>query len=259
MILRRLSQSLKAQNWTAIWIEFVLLVSGVFLGIQVSNWNQERATQKQAAEFTRRLKEDLRAEAWRFNAVELYYPDVLANAERTLAALEGKSALSNEALLIAAYRATQYGDFVQSHATYDELRSTGNVGLITDPELSKMAAEVYSTPLYENLKNEGINSPYRVAFRMRVPPDVQAAIGSKCGDRISAVNDYEGIKNPLDYPCTPDLSQKDIDSAAASLRSDATLVPLLRLRITNIRSAASLTILSDEVLARMHAESKEKP
>ena len=43
MILRRLSQSLKDQNWTAIWIEFLLLVTGVFLGIQVSNWNEARA------------------------------------------------------------------------------------------------------------------------------------------------------------------------------------------------------------------------
>ncbi len=37
MILRRFSQSLKEQNWTAIGIEFVLLVLGVFLGIQVAN------------------------------------------------------------------------------------------------------------------------------------------------------------------------------------------------------------------------------
>ena len=43
MLLRRLSQSLKEQNWTAISIEFVLLVAGVFLGIQVANWNEERA------------------------------------------------------------------------------------------------------------------------------------------------------------------------------------------------------------------------
>ncbi len=42
MILRRLSQSLKEQNWTAIAIEFVLLIAGVFLGIQVANWNAER-------------------------------------------------------------------------------------------------------------------------------------------------------------------------------------------------------------------------
>jgi hypothetical protein len=43
VILGRLSKSLKDQNWTAIWIEFILLVAGVFLGIQVSNWNAARA------------------------------------------------------------------------------------------------------------------------------------------------------------------------------------------------------------------------
>lgn len=42
MILRRLVENLNQQNWTAIAIEFVLLVLGVFLGIQVSNWNAER-------------------------------------------------------------------------------------------------------------------------------------------------------------------------------------------------------------------------
>ena len=66
MILRRLTQSLKAQNWTAIWIEFVLLVLGVFLGIQVSNWNATRIEQQKSAEFTQRLKSDLRVEAWNY-------------------------------------------------------------------------------------------------------------------------------------------------------------------------------------------------
>ena len=43
MIMRRLAQSLKEQNWTAICVEFVLLVLGVFLGIQAANWNGQRA------------------------------------------------------------------------------------------------------------------------------------------------------------------------------------------------------------------------
>lgn len=42
MILRRFSQSLQQQNWAAIVIEFILLVAGVFLGIQVANWNAAR-------------------------------------------------------------------------------------------------------------------------------------------------------------------------------------------------------------------------
>lgn len=55
MILRRFSESLKQQNWTAIWIEFVLLVSGVFLGIQVANWNEERNERRAEHQLIERL------------------------------------------------------------------------------------------------------------------------------------------------------------------------------------------------------------
>ena len=62
MILRRFAKALTQQNWAAIAIEFVLLVLGVFLGIQVANWNAERDTRQKSAIFTERLKTDLRGE-----------------------------------------------------------------------------------------------------------------------------------------------------------------------------------------------------
>lgn len=258
MILRRLAQSLKAQNWTAIWIEFILLVAGVFLGIQVSNWNQERETNKKAEVFTQRLRDDLRVEVWRFEALNLYYKDVVANIEKTLDALEGRATLSNEALLIAAYRATQYSEFLQYRATYDELTSTGNIGLIRDPALRRMATETYGTSLYQNVKNEGINSPYRVEFRMRVPSAVQSALASNCGDRPSRVNDYASIQKPLDYPCSTGLPQQLVDSVVADLRANAALVPLLRLRRANVYSATSTTVMSAEVERDLQALSGDE-
>jgi len=259
VILRRLSQSLKEQNWTAIWIEFVLLVAGVFLGIQVSNWNEQRLTEKKAGMFTERLRDDLRVEVWRYSAINLYYDDVLSNARKALAALEGSAPLSNEALLIAAYRATQYAEYVQYRATYDELTSTGNMGLVTDLSLRKMATEIYSTALYKNIKDEGIDSRYRVSFRMLVPIDVQEAIAAKCGDSSSDIGDYEGIKNPLNYDCTTGLTQQEIDNAAATLRADPRLAPLLRLRIANINSAISTKVMSQDVLNSLMAPSGTKP
>jgi hypothetical protein len=42
MILRRLTQHVKNQNWTAIALEFLIVVLGVFLGLQASNWNETR-------------------------------------------------------------------------------------------------------------------------------------------------------------------------------------------------------------------------
>ena len=64
MILRRVATALREQNWSTITIEFLLLVVGVFLGIQAANWNQARVTQQRAAEFTERLRADLLGEAW---------------------------------------------------------------------------------------------------------------------------------------------------------------------------------------------------
>lgn len=44
MILRRVITHVREQNWTAIGIDFVIVVTGVFIGIQVSNWNASTAT-----------------------------------------------------------------------------------------------------------------------------------------------------------------------------------------------------------------------
>jgi hypothetical protein len=62
MILRRLARNLREQNWTAIGIEFVLLVLGVFLGIQVSNWNTALADRRVAASYVAAIADDVRAD-----------------------------------------------------------------------------------------------------------------------------------------------------------------------------------------------------
>ena len=44
MLLRRIIEHVKAQNWFAVGIDFVIVVVGVFIGIQVANWNDARFT-----------------------------------------------------------------------------------------------------------------------------------------------------------------------------------------------------------------------
>ena len=257
MILRRLSQSLKEQNWTAIFIEFILLVTGVFLGIQVSNWNQQRVTSNQAQVFIERLREDLRVEAWNYMALKSYYENVLFNAEQTLSALEGKSDISNEALIINAYRASQFGEVVRHRETYDELTATGNMGLIEDRLLRKTATEIYNGKSTENLKNEGINSRYRIAFRMGVPIEIQDAIAKRCGDRDVAIGDYKNLGTILNYDCETGLPKSEIDLAASVLRSDPSFIPMLRLRIADVRSQLATVdlSLSQDVKASLQATS----
>jgi len=59
MILRRLSQSLKEQNWAAITIEFVLLVAGVFLGIQAQQWHMDWEELRLERVYLERIQRDI--------------------------------------------------------------------------------------------------------------------------------------------------------------------------------------------------------
>ena len=62
MILRRIIQHVQDQNWTAVAIDFVIVVVGVFIGIQVSNWNQARVDRDLADRYLAQLSEDLRSD-----------------------------------------------------------------------------------------------------------------------------------------------------------------------------------------------------
>ncbi len=260
MILRRLSQSLKTQNWTAIWIEFILLVAGVFLGIQVSNWNADRANQKLATILTERLRTDLKIEAWSYEFQIQYYQEVLSNAEKTLDTLEGRNEQSNEQLLVSAYRATQYNLPSRRRGTYDEMTSTGTISLVTDQPLRLAAALVYTNPILDTGNNEALGSRYRAAFRMYVPTNVQNAIADQCGDKFVTIGNFNELKGSIDYPCSSKLTQSDIDNAANILRTDASIVPLLRFRIADIKTIISnWTITNQDSRNSLKAIVGDKP
>ena len=39
MLLRSITKHVSDQNWFAVFIDFLIVVVGVFIGIQVANWN----------------------------------------------------------------------------------------------------------------------------------------------------------------------------------------------------------------------------
>ena len=239
MILRRLATSLKEQNWTAIAIEFVLLVLGVFLGIQVGNWNQERELRAKADTFSARLREDLRRELWFERALIEYSRQVRRNAELTLAALYGREPSTDEQFLVSAYRATQYMYANQHRATFDELVSTGSMDLITDSALRGIANATFMNPLIDKIRDRSIDSEYRKLFRESVSFEVQNALTARCGDRPPRAYDYAALAHMLDYPCTLGLPEAAIRDAAAALRAQPRLVPALQLRHADIGTAIS--------------------
>lgn len=60
MLLRRITKHVKDQNWFAVSIDFAIVVVGVFVGLQVSNWNADMAQQSRGDKIKVRLAAEFR-------------------------------------------------------------------------------------------------------------------------------------------------------------------------------------------------------
>lgn len=260
MILRRVITHFRKQEWTAIALDFLIVVVGVFVGIQVSNWNAARLESKESIVFTERLRHDLRQEAWNYVFLIEYSGTVRANAERVVDALTGEQELSDEALLIDAYRATQFQRRLHRQSTLDELTSTGEIGLIRDDRLRETAIRMFSTGIFDRTATQGSGSRYREAFRMTIPNKVQRALRDNCGDRYVAPGDPEAVAGSLDYECATGLGADAIAEAAEALRTHDGLVPMLRLRIADIETqVADLRSNHRDILEVLAADTGDGP
>ncbi len=237
MLLRSLSENLKAQNWAAVSIELLVVTVGVFIGIQVSNWNENRLTIDRASVLTERLLSDLRLESRHIIATYHYHEDVLANAKRVLKVLTGEKSASNSDLLIWAYRATQYSLSSERRSNYEELVATGGIGLITDKEVQEVASNYFNSPVLDYIRKSGVESKYRSLLRETMPVGVHRKIRLACGDGArKRLDEFDDIQpgELMDFECFPDFTQVEVDAAAAALRENYSLVPALRLRIATM-------------------------
>lgn len=237
MITRRITQHIQAHNWFAVGIDLLVVILGVFIGMQVQDWNAARQTHARAQEFGARLVSDLQVEAWGYEYLVEYNEDVLANAARGLEALAGKETLTDEQFVVAVYRATQYKYTERRRATFDELVSTGAISLIADTKLRQTAISVFTNPLLDVISQEGKDSAVRKVFRETVSADVQHALLNRCGDSFVEPGNFAGIVHSLDYACSLDVPAASVEAAARELRSHPALLPALKLRFADVETA----------------------
>ena len=59
MFLRRIIEHVTTQNWTAIVLDFIIVVAGVFVGLQAQEWSVERQNQQRLERIVAALKADM--------------------------------------------------------------------------------------------------------------------------------------------------------------------------------------------------------
>jgi hypothetical protein len=140
MLLRRVTQHVRNQNWFAVFIDFLIVVVGVFIGIQVANWNAERKDRKLENQYLSRLHIEItqnisenadNLQMWQDRQIFLAEAAAYFNGERQVSELTDDHCE-------AISRSHLYSGVIALPTTINELISTGQLALITDEEIRKV-------------------------------------------------------------------------------------------------------------------------
>ena len=250
MLLRRVIEHVRKQEWTAIAIDFVIVVVGVFVGIQAANWNEARANEARARGYLERIRADLGADLANYedkirfwNAVSRYGRTGLAYADT------GRSPDRTQwPLLLAYFQASQVAEFWTRSTTYDELKSAGELNLIANLDLRNALARYYTESGNPALTER---PAYREHVRGVIPIDVQLYIWSRC-----YASNAQGEQDMLD--CASPVSEATATGIVDRIRSDPALMSELRYWMSTMRVASMIgqdrTSFAREVLASVSNE-----
>jgi hypothetical protein len=234
MILRRIAEAFRRQDWFTVLIEIMIVVLGVFLDLQINNWNEAREKMARAETLAQRLNDDFGIELWLASSLLDYNRAVYENAVLVLDDLTVAVPLPDDKFMVAAFRASQFNNYIPASSTYRELVSTGGLELVAETPLGGVAAIFYEASMIADIVADGRSSDYRRLYRSITPVRVQLHLNAQCGDRHSSADDVLNHVSLISYPCELKLPAETIQEAASALRGRPELAEALRLRIATL-------------------------
>ena len=155
MLLRSITKNVKDQNWFAVFLDFIIVVVGILMAFQISNWNAARQEQASQKLMHQRLLQDFEIiEQQNDRAVEY-----IENQMDALIVLQKAVARGNveegedEPIKYALESWFSYPSFNQRSGTYTELLSSGRLDLIENESL-RVALSKYDLGVLQSKYNE---------------------------------------------------------------------------------------------------------
>jgi hypothetical protein len=227
----KLAARLRSYDWTAAFIELVIVVVGILIALQVSNWNQSRLDHARADNYYRRLHAELLADRHNIDSTLKFWNKVSDYGRAAIAYGETGQRVdaSNWKTVLAYYQSSQLMPFELESSTYSEMRDSDGLGLIADEGLRKRLADYY------RLTGPGITANilhhdpvYRMQVRGLTPWSVQQYIWDKCYRALGGAN-----QELID--CPSPISEQEAAAVLDSYRQSESLLQNLRFWMSTLR------------------------
>ena len=181
--MHRLAANLRSQNWTAIALEFVLLILGVYLGILAANWNLGKLERQEAVRLIYQLDAEMTPVQAELDSMDNYYEVTGRYATQALAGWRGDPTVSDSEFVIAAYQASQINGISTNSSVWADIFGAENLRNIDDLELRRLLRRLMTFD-YDLVNLEAAMSRYREDVRKVIPDSQQRAIRARCGDQL---------------------------------------------------------------------------
>ena len=146
MLLRRITEHVREQNWFAVGIDLLVVIFGVYVGMQVSVWNEERLERLEEIEFLERIIADLDASIELQIGSEQFQQNGLDNADWIIALLDKGEIpeASQESFNKQLYELARTNPLLYRLATIEEMTAAGKLGLIQNTDVRSTVGQLLS-------------------------------------------------------------------------------------------------------------------
>jgi hypothetical protein len=215
MVIRRIREHVAAHNWFAVFVDLIIVIIGVVIGLQVSNWNAARIERREVSAYRAQIIDDLTANEQELAERAHYYRQVRAHALAAMEALDGHTPLG-EAFLVNSYQATQVSPIRMERSAYDEMIASGMAKSFGDPAVRRRLSSYYAGT--DRLEAGTIFATgYREKIRREMMFAVQRRLRERCSDVVAISG--EGVETvSLPERCSLQLPLAIISLAATDLR-----------------------------------------
>lgn len=157
MILRRLTKHVREQDWLAVALDFLIVVSGILIAFQITSWAEAGQDRRDERRYLAELSRDLSQNIARAREHQLSALRRLTLAEQILTEIDPDHErpgfwpeVSLEAAPDADFAAYPYAALTTSafligaDSTFEELIQTGRIGVISNRQLVSELTEFYN-------------------------------------------------------------------------------------------------------------------
>lgn len=252
MLLRRITQHVKAQNWFAVGLDFVIVVVGVFIGIQVANWNAARSDARAERLLLERLHDEI-SEEQAFDAATraLFIDDRkenLISARHVIFGVAERTELTDgECQAIGFSHLPLYGGRANI-PILSELRATGAISLIRNENVAREVSKL--TSLFESGSGFEESGRSKITLLSRAFPEL---ITIELEKQATILSDFE--VDPYDpfYTCDTPGMRTSAAFRNAFGESVTQQFSLLEIAVDPVRrSLSDLHKALDEALSETH-------